>query len=201
MAREHSGCEVWQQDFLHSTARRPLRRRLRQRVAVPRAEPGTAARAAPALRDPEAERRPVQPNPRSNNDEGWATAAMVPSTISPPGAVRHRGRLRRVSHYYRPPGLPRPATVAGQRLEEIPSRLGTRRSNPQMDTKDHKGHKGFPAAFVSFVALCVLCGFSRDLAAPVPSSTARPADGPLRAPVSCGLADTRLALARRRCIS
>ena len=43
----YSGCEVWEQDFLKlDLPRGALRRRVRQRVAVPCPEPGTAARAA-----------------------------------------------------------------------------------------------------------------------------------------------------------
>jgi SAM-dependent methyltransferase len=109
MAREHSGCEVWEQDFLalnlpagrfdgifanaslFHVPSRELPRVLRELHAALKAEGVLFAS-----------------NPRGNNEEGWNRGRY--------GAYHDldswRGYLQRagfaeLEHYYRPPGLPR----------------------------------------------------------------------------------------------
>ena len=109
MAREHAGCEVWQQDFL--------------RLALPAGRfDGVFANAAlfhvPAQELPRvllelhATLKPrgvlFSSNPRGNNEEGWSRGRY--------GAYHDLDAWRRhlaaagfdeIEHYYRPPGLPR----------------------------------------------------------------------------------------------
>ena len=91
------------------SAARALRRRVRQRLAVPRPEPGAAARAARAARHAEAGRRRCSARTRTARTRRAGTAgATAPTTISRPGAgtVSAAG-FAELAHYYRPPGLPR----------------------------------------------------------------------------------------------
>ncbi len=109
MARTHTGCEVWQQDFL--------------RLALPAGRfDGVFANAAlfhvPAQELPRvldelhAALKPrgvlFSSNPRGNNEEGWSRGRY--------GAYHDLDAWRRhlaaagfeeIEHYYRPPGLPR----------------------------------------------------------------------------------------------
>ena len=109
MARSFSGCEVWQQDFL--------------KLALPAAHfDGVFANASlfhvptqelpRVLRELRATLKPrgvlFSSNPRGNNDEGWNQARY--------GAFWDAETWRRyvteagfteLTHYYRPPGLPR----------------------------------------------------------------------------------------------
>jgi len=109
MARAHSGCEVWQQDFL--------------RLALPEAHfDGIFANASlfhvPAqelprvLRELQATLKPggvlFCSNPRGRDEEGWNGgrygAYHAPDTWF--GVVAAAG-FAELTHYYRPPGLPR----------------------------------------------------------------------------------------------
>src|SRR5437773_149697 len=96
MAREHSGCEVWRQDLLApALPRGALRRRVRQRGAVPRAGQGAAARPARAAREPEAQRRAVQLEPARRQRGGLEPRPL--RRVSRPGdlaALHDRGRFR-----------------------------------------------------------------------------------------------------------
>ena len=71
MARAYSGCEVWQQDFVHLELPPAVRRHLCQRGAVPRAEPALPT----VLGDLYATLKPggvlFSSNPRGDNQEGW----------------------------------------------------------------------------------------------------------------------------------
>ena len=108
MARAYSGCEVWQQDFLH--------------LDLPAARfDGIFANAAlfhvPAqelprvLRELCATLKPggvlFSSNPRGNNDEGWSHGryGAFHDLAAWRGYVTAAG-FAEVGHYYRPPGLP-----------------------------------------------------------------------------------------------
>lgn len=109
MARAHSGCEVWQQDFL--------------RLDLPAARfDGVFANASlfhvptqelpRVLRELYATLKPggvlFTSNPRGNNDEGWSHGryGAFHDLDAWRGYVTAAG-FTEVSHYYRPPGLPR----------------------------------------------------------------------------------------------
>jgi len=109
MARAYSGCEVWQQDFLHldlpaghfdgvfanaslfHVPSQELPRVLRQLCAT--LKPGGVL---------------FSSNPRGNNDEGWSHGryGAFHDLATWRGYVTAAG-FAEVSHYYRPPGLPR----------------------------------------------------------------------------------------------
>jgi len=109
MARAYSGCEVWQQDFLHldlpaghfdgvfanaslfHVPSQELPRVLRQLWAT--LKPGGVL---------------FSSNPRGNNDEGWSHGryGAFHDLATWRGYVTAAG-FAEVSHYYRPPGLPR----------------------------------------------------------------------------------------------
>src|SRR3954469_2247786 len=109
MAREHSGCEVWEQDFL--ALRLPACHfdgifANASLFHVPRQE------LPRVLSDLHAALKPggvlFSSNPRGNNDEGWNRGRY--------GAYHDLETWRRyvtqagfveLTHYYRPPGLPR----------------------------------------------------------------------------------------------
>ena len=91
MAREHSGCEVWEQDFLRlDLPASPFRRRLRQRRAVSRADAGIAARAPGDPRRAEAWRRIVQLEPARRRQRG-----MEPRPLRRVSSTRNLARLSR----------------------------------------------------------------------------------------------------------
>ena len=122
MARAHSGCEVWQQDFLKlESARRAFRRRVRQRRAVSRAQPGIAARAARIARHAEAARRAVQLEPARRTTRKAGTAgATARTTISRPGAAicPPRGSSSSLTTTARP-ACRGTAAVAGERVAQV----------------------------------------------------------------------------------
>lgn len=109
MAREHSGCEVWQQDFLH--LRLPAARfdgvfANATLFHVPRQElPRVLGELAAALKP-----RGVLfcSNPRGSDEEGWAGAryGSFHSLEGWRGFMAGAG-FSEIGHYYRPPGLPR----------------------------------------------------------------------------------------------
>jgi len=109
MAREYSGCEVWQQDFLH--------------LALPAARfDGIFANASlfhvpqqelpRVLRDLHATLKPggvlFSSNPRGDNSAGWNGGRYgAYHDIEAWRAYVTAAGFAEVHHYYRPPGLPR----------------------------------------------------------------------------------------------
>ena len=109
MAREHGGCEVWEQDFLalalpegrfdgifanaslFHVPRRGLPRVLRELHAALKADGVLFAS-----------------NPRGNNEEGWNRGryGVYHDLESWRGFLEQAG-FSELEHYYRPPGLPR----------------------------------------------------------------------------------------------
>lgn len=109
MARAHSGCEVWQQDFLALDL--PPERfdgvfANASLFHVPRAE------LPRVLRELHAALRPrgvlFASNPRGRNTEGWQGERYgVWHDLSTWTAVVTEAGFTLLDHYYRPPGLPR----------------------------------------------------------------------------------------------
>jgi SAM-dependent methyltransferase len=109
MARAHSGCEVWEQDFLHLAL--PARRfdGIFANAAlfhVPRQElPRVLAELHASLK-----RDGVLfcSNPRGNDEEGWRRGryGAFHSLATWHALVTQAGFVE-IEHYYRPPGLPR----------------------------------------------------------------------------------------------
>jgi SAM-dependent methyltransferase len=127
MAREHSGCEVWQQDFLA--------------LALPDAHfDGVYANASlfhvPAselprvLRELHATLRPggvlFASNPRGNNEEGWNHGRYgAYHDLEHWRAYLEAAGFTELEHYYRPPGLPReqqPWLASVWRKRPVPAR-------------------------------------------------------------------------------
>jgi SAM-dependent methyltransferase len=109
MAREHSGCEVWQQDFLR--LRLPPGRfdgvfANASLFHVPSQElPRVLGELATALKP-----RGVlfASNPRGNNEEGWHGSRYgVFHSLAAWRAFLDQAGFEEIHHYYRPPGLPR----------------------------------------------------------------------------------------------
>jgi SAM-dependent methyltransferase len=108
MAREHSGCEVWEQDFLALSlppcsfdgifANASL-------FHVPRQElPRVLAELRAALRP---EGVLFTSNPRGNNEEGWNGGRYgVYHDLASWRAFLDAAAFAELEHYYRPPGLP-----------------------------------------------------------------------------------------------
>ena len=109
LAREHSGCEVWQQDFLH--LRLP-----------PNHFDGIFANAAlfhvpsqelpRVLQELAATLKPAgvlfSSNPRGENEEGWASERYgVYYNLERWRELVSAAGFAEIMHYYRPPGLPR----------------------------------------------------------------------------------------------
>ena len=108
MAREHSGCEVWEQDFL--ALRLPAGRfdgifANASLFHVPRQElPRILSELHAAL-------RPAgvlfTSNPRGNNEEGWSRGRYgVYHDLESWRVFLQAAAFSELEHYYRPPGLP-----------------------------------------------------------------------------------------------
>ncbi len=109
MAREHSGCEVWQQDFLA--------------LALPAARFDGVFANATLFHVPTRElprvlgqlRAALKPrgvlfasNPRGNNEEGWNRGRYCAyHDLDAWRGHMSRAGYAELEHYYRPPGLPR----------------------------------------------------------------------------------------------
>jgi SAM-dependent methyltransferase len=109
MAREHSGCEVWEQDFLAldlPAARFDGVFANASLFHVPTAELPRVLRALHATLKP----RGVlfSSNPRGNNEEGWSNGRYGAwhDLAAWRGFVAAAG-FTELEHYYRPEGLPR----------------------------------------------------------------------------------------------
>lgn len=108
MAREHSGCEVWEQDFLALTL--PAARF--DGIFANASLFHVPSRELPrVLDDLHAALRPAgvlfSSNPRGNKEEGWNAGRY--GAYHDLGAWRgflQRAGFAELEHYYRPPGLP-----------------------------------------------------------------------------------------------
>jgi SAM-dependent methyltransferase len=109
MARAHSGCEVWQQDFLKldlPPARFDGIFANAVLFHVPRADLPRVLRELHATLKP----RGVlfSSNPRGNNDEGWNRGRYgAYHDLAAWQAYLTKAGFVELTHYYRPPGLPR----------------------------------------------------------------------------------------------
>jgi SAM-dependent methyltransferase len=109
MAREHSGCEVWEQDFLALDL--PARRfdgvfANASLFHVPRADLPRVLRELRATLKP----RGVlfASNPRGHNEEGWQGERYGAwHDLEAWRGFMHAAGFDELEHYYRPPGLPR----------------------------------------------------------------------------------------------
>jgi SAM-dependent methyltransferase len=108
MAREHSGCEVWEQDFL--ALKLPAGRfdgifANASLFHVPRqALPRVLGELRAALRP---EGVLFTSNPRGNNEEGWNRGRYgVYHDLESWRAFLRKAEFFELEHYYRPPGLP-----------------------------------------------------------------------------------------------
>ena len=109
MAREHSGCEVWEQDFL--ALRLPAGRfdgifANASLFHVPRQE------LPRVLRELNAALKPAgvlfASNPRGNNEEGWNRGRYgAYHDLEAWRGFMGAAGFTELEHYYRPPGLPR----------------------------------------------------------------------------------------------
>jgi len=109
MAREHSGCEVWEQDFLALKlpagsfdgifANASLFHIPRQELPRVLGELHAALKAGGVL---------FSSNPRGDNDEGWNRGRYgVYHDLEAWRAFLRAACFVELEHYYRPPGLPR----------------------------------------------------------------------------------------------
>ena len=109
MAREHSGCEVWQQDFLALDLPRERFDGIFANASlfhVPRAE---LPRVLRELRDALKPRGVLfSSNPRGRDEEGWVSGRYgVWHELEAWRAFLADAGFEELEHYYRPPGLPR----------------------------------------------------------------------------------------------
>ncbi len=109
MAREHSGCEVWEQNFL--ALKLPAKRfhgifANASLFHIPRQElPRVLAQLHAALRD---DGVLFTSNPRGSNEEGWNRGRYgVYHDLEAWRAFLAAAHFSELEHYYRPAGLPR----------------------------------------------------------------------------------------------
>ena len=108
MAREHSGCEVWEQDFL--ALRLPARRfdgifANASLFHVPRQELSRVLRELHAALKPDGVL--FTSNPRGHNEEGWnGKRYEAYHDLESWRAFLEAAAYFELEHYYRPPGLP-----------------------------------------------------------------------------------------------
>ncbi|MGE5094956.1 MAG: class I SAM-dependent DNA methyltransferase [Betaproteobacteria bacterium] len=130
MAREHSGCEVWEQDFLH--LRLPEGRfdgifANASLFHVPRSELPRVLRQLHAALVPEGVL--FTSNPRGHNEEGWNAGRYgVWHDLESWRAFLEAAGFAELEHYYRPPGLPRAQqpwlASVWRRIAQVPERTG-----------------------------------------------------------------------------
>jgi SAM-dependent methyltransferase len=108
MAREHSGCEVWEQDFL--ALQLPAGRfdgifANASLFHVPRQELPRILGELKAALKPDGVL--FASNPRGNNEEGWSGGRYgVYHDLESWRAYLRQAGFSELEHYYRPPGLP-----------------------------------------------------------------------------------------------
>jgi len=109
MAREHSGCEVWEQDFL--ALRLPAGRfdGIFANASLFHVPTRELPRVLGELRDAlKPDGVLFSSNPRGNNEEGWmGDRYCVFHDLAAWRAFLAAASFEELEHYYRPPGLPR----------------------------------------------------------------------------------------------
>ena len=109
MAREHSGCEVWEQDFLALTLPADRFDGIFANASlfhVPRRELPRVLSELHAALKPDGVL--FASNPRGNNDEGWNRGRYgAYHDLETWRAFLETAAFSELEHYYRPPGLPR----------------------------------------------------------------------------------------------
>ncbi|TLY53334.1 MAG: class I SAM-dependent methyltransferase [Gammaproteobacteria bacterium] len=109
MAREHSGCEVWEQDFLALKLPAGYFDGIFANASlfhVPRQELPRVLNELHAALKPEGVL--FSSNPRGNNEEGWNRGRYgVYHDFESWRVFLERADFTELEHYYRPPGLPR----------------------------------------------------------------------------------------------
>jgi SAM-dependent methyltransferase len=108
MAREHSGCEVWEQDFLALELPAGVFDGIFANASlfhVPRQELPRVLRELHAALKPDGVL--FASNPRGNNEEGWNRGRYgAYHDLESWRAFLEAARFSELEHYYRPPGLP-----------------------------------------------------------------------------------------------
>ena len=109
MARAHSGCEVWQQDFLALKLPANCFDGVFANASLFHVPSGELPR---VLGDLRAALKPegvlFSSNPRGNNEEGWNRGRYgVYHDLESWRAILKAAAFVELEHYYRPPGLPR----------------------------------------------------------------------------------------------
>ncbi|HET7728946.1 MAG TPA: class I SAM-dependent methyltransferase [Usitatibacter sp.] len=109
MAREHGGCEVWEQDFLALDLPRARFDGIFANASLFHVPAQELPRVLGELR---AALRPggvlFSSNPRGDNEEGWNRGRYgAYHDIAAWRAYLHAAGFAELEHYYRPPGLPR----------------------------------------------------------------------------------------------
>jgi len=126
MAREHSGCEVWEQDFVALNL--PSRRfhgifANASLFHVPRQELPRVLRELHAALKPDGVL--FSSNPRGNNEAGWNGERYGAFySLETWRALLEAAAFSELEHYYRPPGLPRdcqPWLASVWRKTDVPS--------------------------------------------------------------------------------
>jgi SAM-dependent methyltransferase len=109
MARTHSGCEVWQQDFLSLDLPAGHFDGIFANASlfhVPRRELPRVLRELHATLKPDGVL--FSSNPRGNNEEGWNRGRYgVYHDLEGWRGLLQAASFTELEHYYRPPGLPR----------------------------------------------------------------------------------------------
>jgi len=121
MAREHSGCDVWLQDFLKLDLPEdrfdgisPMRRFFTSHRELPRVLRELRASLKPA--------GPFQFDPRGHNEEGWKRGVTAYFTIRRAGDAMVAAGFVEIEHYYRPADAARTAALARERLASADAR-------------------------------------------------------------------------------
>lgn len=109
MARAHSGCEVWQQDFLNLELPREYFDGIFANASLFHVPSSDLPR---VLKQLHAALKPrgvlFSSNPRGNNEEGWHNGRYgTYHSLERWRSFLHAAGFAEILHYYRPPGVPR----------------------------------------------------------------------------------------------